>query len=233
MICGPASQPKQSYYQPVAAPCLADAWAPAAIPTHSALSCPSACIYREGKELVSVGEDKAARIWDTETGRQVRTLRGEIGPGTQGYLYAAGASGDLLAVGGYTAVRKTVEGVEFTTRTRTEFGFRLFNHRSGRIVRPRRAGIARSSPRSPFPRAAATSPRAASTTRCSCGMPAPASDGSRCGETRGRSPTWRSRRTRSGWPPPGTTATSPPVATCCPQVKYSRKPSISRRFGHC
>lgn len=57
----------------------------------------------DGRELITVGQDKVIRIWDTATGETVRTLRGQIGPGHEGKLYAAALSpdGKTLAVGGY------------------------------------------------------------------------------------------------------------------------------------
>lgn len=56
----------------------------------------------DGKQLVSVGEDKTVRVWDVKSGSLVRTLRGEIGPGLQGSLLALAVSPDgaLIAVGG-------------------------------------------------------------------------------------------------------------------------------------
>ena len=57
----------------------------------------------DGHFLVSAGYDKAIRVWATGSGELVRTLRGEIGNGPGGRIYAASLSqGDeLLAVGGW------------------------------------------------------------------------------------------------------------------------------------
>jgi WD40 repeat protein len=57
----------------------------------------------DGKELISVGEDKAIRVWNAETGESVRTIRGQIGDGPLGKLFAAALSpdGKTLAVGGF------------------------------------------------------------------------------------------------------------------------------------
>lgn len=57
-------------------------------------------------ELISVGDDKAIRIWDVGTGRQIRTLRAQIDFGPSGYLNAAALSpdGKTLAVAGYEAL---------------------------------------------------------------------------------------------------------------------------------
>src|SRR5262245_1106321 len=57
----------------------------------------------DGKYLVSAGEDKVVRVWDVQTGATVRTIRGQIGDGPSGKLFAAALSRDdrYLAVGGY------------------------------------------------------------------------------------------------------------------------------------
>jgi WD40 repeat protein len=57
----------------------------------------------DGRYLVSAGEDKVVRVWDIETGETVRTLRGEIGAGDEGKIYAMALSPDerWLAVGGW------------------------------------------------------------------------------------------------------------------------------------
>jgi WD40 repeat protein len=58
---------------------------------------------RDGRYLVSSGDDKVIRVWDTRTGETARTMRGEITDGPGGRLYAAALSPDdrLLAVAGY------------------------------------------------------------------------------------------------------------------------------------
>ncbi len=60
---------------------------------------------RDGRQLVSAGKDKVVRVWDIENGAVVRTIRGEIGPGREGKIYAAALSPDerVLAVGGWLA----------------------------------------------------------------------------------------------------------------------------------
>lgn len=57
-----------------------------------------------GKQLLSVADDKTARLWDAQTGRLLQTLRVPIGYGHEGQLYAAALSpnGKVAAVGGYT-----------------------------------------------------------------------------------------------------------------------------------
>ena len=58
---------------------------------------------RDGKYLVSAGQDKVVRVWDVNTGQVVRVLRGQIGEGHVGKLYAAALSPDnrYLAVAGW------------------------------------------------------------------------------------------------------------------------------------
>ena len=59
----------------------------------------------DGGQLISVSYDKTIRIWDTSTGEVVRVLRGQIGAGDEGKIYAAALSPDdrILAVGGFMA----------------------------------------------------------------------------------------------------------------------------------
>ena len=46
----------------------------------------------DGKELVSVSDDKTVRFWDVASGEPIRVLRPPIGPGYEGKLYAAALS---------------------------------------------------------------------------------------------------------------------------------------------
>ncbi len=57
----------------------------------------------DGKELISVSDDKTVRFWDVASGEPIRVLRPPIGPGNEGKLYAAALSPDgrTLAVGGH------------------------------------------------------------------------------------------------------------------------------------
>ena len=57
----------------------------------------------DGKELISVSDDKTVRFWDVASGEPLRVLRPPIGPGGEGKLFAAALSPDgrTLAVGGY------------------------------------------------------------------------------------------------------------------------------------
>ena len=60
---------------------------------------------RDGKRLVSAGDDKVVRVWDTAKGETIRVIRGQIGDGDEGKIYAAALSPDerYLAVGGWLA----------------------------------------------------------------------------------------------------------------------------------
>jgi WD40 repeat protein len=80
----------------------------------------------DGRQLVSASEDKTIRVWELATGKTVRTIRGESAPGIQGRIYAMALSpdGKWLAVGGWT----------FGSRLLNEFGIRLYDFGSGRLV---------------------------------------------------------------------------------------------------
>jgi WD40 repeat protein len=57
----------------------------------------------DGKHLVSASEDKVMRVWDWQAGKTIRTIRGQIGPGNEGKIYALALSPDRrwLAAGGW------------------------------------------------------------------------------------------------------------------------------------
>src|SRR4051794_3133140 len=56
----------------------------------------------DGKELLTVSQDKTVMVWDVETGTRLRVLRTPVGPGDQGELLAGAVSpdGKTLAVAG-------------------------------------------------------------------------------------------------------------------------------------
>jgi WD40 repeat protein len=55
-----------------------------------------------GNRLISISHDKTVRLWDVETGDLIKTLRGQIGEGSEGRLYTGAISpdGNILAIGG-------------------------------------------------------------------------------------------------------------------------------------
>jgi WD40 repeat protein len=56
----------------------------------------------DGKQLASAGDDKVIRVWDWQGGKTVRTIRGQVGPGEEGKIFAMALSPDgrWLAAGG-------------------------------------------------------------------------------------------------------------------------------------
>ncbi len=58
---------------------------------------------RDGKFLISAGDDGVVRIWDIASGKTVRKILGKIDDGVDGLIYAAALSPDerYLAVGGW------------------------------------------------------------------------------------------------------------------------------------
>ena len=57
----------------------------------------------DGGRLISISEDKTIRVWNTQTGAQVKKFESQIGDGPEGMFYASALSpdGKLLAVAGY------------------------------------------------------------------------------------------------------------------------------------
>jgi WD40 repeat protein len=80
----------------------------------------------DGRSIVSAGDDKLIRVWDIETGQTVRTLRGQIGAGHEGKIYAMALSpdGQWLAAGGFMA----------GSNTEKVGTIRLYNFSSGHLV---------------------------------------------------------------------------------------------------
>lgn len=57
----------------------------------------------DGKRIISAGDDKVIRIWDLESGKTVGAIRGYVGPGPEGQIYALALSpdGNWLAAAGW------------------------------------------------------------------------------------------------------------------------------------
>jgi len=74
----------------------------------------------DGRSLVSASDDKLIRVWNLETGRTERTLRGQIGEGHEGKIFAMALSPDgrWLAAGGFPS----------------RWGIRLYNFHTGKLV---------------------------------------------------------------------------------------------------
>jgi len=88
----------------------------------------------DGELLVSASEDKTIRVWDWQSGVTIRTIRGQIGPGSEGKVFAVDIApdGQTLAAGGYFG-----PGLG----DKPPYGdVRLFDLRSGRITQVLKAG---------------------------------------------------------------------------------------------
>lgn len=82
---------------------------------------------RDGKYLISAGDDKVIRVWEVGTGRLARTIQGEIDDGDVGKIYAMALSPDerILAVGGWLARERTNRNA-----------IRLHNFLTGEVLNP-------------------------------------------------------------------------------------------------
>lgn len=63
----------------------------------------------DGNRLISISEDKTIRVWNAQTGEQIKKFESQIGDGYEGMLYASALSpdGKFLAVGGYQVSTET------------------------------------------------------------------------------------------------------------------------------
>lgn len=80
----------------------------------------------DGRQLISVGDDKVIRVWDVATGKTVRTIRGEIREGFEGRIFAVALSRDdkYLAVGG-----------TFPGTGDERFAIRVYEFETGRLLK--------------------------------------------------------------------------------------------------
>jgi WD40 repeat protein len=78
---------------------------------------------RDGNQIVSAGDDKVIRVWDWRAGKTARIIRGSVGAGALGHIYAIALSPDQrwLAVGGFLDLDRS--------------DVRLYDFASGRLVR--------------------------------------------------------------------------------------------------
>lgn len=86
-------------------------------------------VSADGAVLVSVSDDKTARVWDWQRGESTAILRGQIGGGNEGLIHAVALSPDgrFAAVAGYFGGHVAAQG---------PFGdVRVFDTRSGRLLR--------------------------------------------------------------------------------------------------
>ena len=81
----------------------------------------------DGKQLVSASNDKTVRVWDIETGKTVRMIRGDVAPGSWGTILTMAMSPDgrLLAVGGQFHDTDRARGC----------AIRIYDFASGKLVK--------------------------------------------------------------------------------------------------
>jgi len=79
-------------------------------------------------DIISAGDDKTIRVWDSKTGKEKRKILGEIGEGSEGVIYAIALSPDerFLAVGGYLAG---------TRESLKRYEIRIYNFKSGKLIK--------------------------------------------------------------------------------------------------
>lgn len=75
----------------------------------------------DGRLLLSVSDDKTARVWNAADGKLLQVLRVPITDGHEGQLYAGALSpdGSMAAVGGFTGATESGSGTLYLFTTRT------------------------------------------------------------------------------------------------------------------
>lgn len=83
-------------------------------------------ISADGRYIVTAGEDKTARIWDSRSGSLLKVLRPPLGEGKEGMLYSAAFSpdGNTIAVSGWCSYDQYRKHRVY-----------LFNRADGRMIR--------------------------------------------------------------------------------------------------
>ena len=78
----------------------------------------------DGKSVISAGDDKQIRVWDLESGKTARIIRGNVGEGREGQILAMALSpdGNLLAAAGWL----TISGSD-------DYYIRLYDFQTGEI----------------------------------------------------------------------------------------------------
>ena len=93
---------------------------------------------QDGKYLVSAGHDKAIRVWDLASGQTVRTIRGWIGVGNAGNIYALALSPDnrYLAVGGWMGepTQRANRAGSYQTYEKVN-AIRIFDFQTGELLK--------------------------------------------------------------------------------------------------
>ena len=80
----------------------------------------------DGQQLISAGGDKVIRVWDWQSGRTVRSIRGQVGLGDEGRIFTMALSPD--------GARLAVAG-QLTAPAGGDRQIRIYNFATGELVR--------------------------------------------------------------------------------------------------